>query len=164
MPVSSSIRKTVDEMRTILFGNLSTFHTPTLKSRAVAAYMGLVFPDERTLDNSSTRGGFTKRHFGNDVGFTDNCTTPGTDLLAIILNDMRGWTARVRACSGLGVSGWLCGLRPCNWLGAPDGRSTGGFQTGQAANRRFGASRGNGRTHPRSRRHGATASGANIKR
>lgn len=95
--------------------------------------MGLVLPDKGTLDDGRAGRGFAEGDLGDDVRLADDRTTAGTDLLAVILDDVGSRTARV------GTGGMRCGLGrlgSCLRLGTSDGSGIGGFETGQTSHRR----------------------------
>lgn len=58
--------------------------------------MRLILPDKRSLHHRRTGRRLTKGDLGDDIRVTDNGTTPGADLLAVILDDVWCGTARVR--------------------------------------------------------------------
>lgn len=59
--------------------------------------MRLILTNEGTLDHSRTGGGLPKGDLGDDVRIADNCAASGANLLPVILDDMRGRTAGIRA-------------------------------------------------------------------
>ena len=84
-------------MHTILLRHLSTLHgTPPLKPRSITAHMRLILADKRPLHHGRTGRRLAKGDLGDDIRITDNGTTPRANLLAVILDDMRGRTAGVR--------------------------------------------------------------------
>ena len=84
-------------MPTILLRHLSALHGATpLKPRPITANMRLILPDKRSLNHRRAGRRLTKGDLGDDIRITDDGTTPGADLLAVILDDMRCRTARIR--------------------------------------------------------------------